>query len=81
MAIFMAQTLTILQSFSREEGRGIAMATVFIIALAFTDWDDCWNWAHAHEIKRPQAEAICVELERPRSLAPLTSPRPKARGD
>ena len=58
------------------------MIKTFVIVLAFTDWDDCWNWAHDNDIT--DAETVCEPFERNTAnaspLAPTTSPRPKARG-
>jgi len=54
------------------------METVFAIVLIFTDFDDCWD--HAHANKYLDAEVVCEPAlhEKP-PLAPVTSLRPKAR--
>ena len=62
--------------------------SVFVIALAFTSWDSCWDAWHANEFSAPGSEvaAVCTEVTldapiRPqaRPLAPSVSVRPQAR--
>lgn len=50
----------------------------FALVLVFSDWDECWNYAH--KIGATSAYMTCesVQIERP-SLAPITSLRPVAR--
>ena len=59
------------------------IATVFAIALTFTDWDDCMNYVNAHpDLPIDKGFEVCgyadawVEIE---STAPKTSLRPKLR--
>jgi hypothetical protein len=54
------------------------MIKTFVIIVTFLDFDDCWNWAHKNNVTR--AEAVCTAIMLPpKSLAPTTSLRPKAR--
>jgi hypothetical protein len=50
--------------------------TIFIIAIAFTDWDDCWNYVHKNNLTN--AATVCEQITT-ETLAPITSPRPRAR--
>lgn len=53
-------------------------AAVFALVLVFADFDDCWNYAHQIGATRAYMTCESVQIDRP-SLAPITSPRPRAR--
>jgi len=61
----------------QTKGEFEMIETVFVIVMAFRDWDDCYNWAHANDTLR--AEMVCREFRRERAMAPTISPRPRAR--
>jgi len=58
------------------------MITVYIIALGFTDWDQCWNFYHANRalMDSTAVAEFCVEgdAEPPGMRYSL---RPKSRED
>jgi hypothetical protein len=51
------------------------MIETFVIVIAFTDWDACFNWAHKHEVTN--AQEVCIEIVQPMQSSLRPKIRPK----